>query len=212
MGCVKYCCGAGRVAFSARLELRPFRIYGRDNAARIVVRGWQAGKKISSRSGRRMILSRFWNALTGSWRRSLSYVGPCHAREGGGQLQPKPRHDREQSGSNRTPYLFIDHGISPRQAVKGYTTGQGGMTCPLPTTVIPPSETVNPRNPVLLLVDPHRGGPARHDHVLVQDRVLHHRPPPDPALCSTTARSTRAQLCTCTPGESTEFRTSRPRR
>src|ERR1019366_3421415 len=38
-----------------------------------------------------------------------------------------------------------------------------------------------PPCPVLLFVYPHRRT-RQHDHVLVQDRVLHYRPPPDPRI------------------------------
>src|SRR5690349_5218859 len=85
----------------------------------------------------------------------------------------------------------------------------GTTSCPLPTTVMPPAETTKPRARSCSLSTPtwaHSGTLTFLS--MIASRTTACRP--ILVLCSSTERSTVAQLFTRTPGESTDRRTRPP--
>jgi|GEM_PF-4865125 hypothetical protein len=84
---LEYCFRARET--SVELNRAVPRIYGRDTPPRIVVRGWQAGKKIQLTIRQKNDPLEIWNALTGAGAvPSPTWV--IHAREGAASSSPKP--------------------------------------------------------------------------------------------------------------------------
>src|ERR1035441_10517211 len=96
---------------------------------------------------------------------------------------------------------FITHGFlvvladDAAAADRTSATRHGRITCPLPTTVIPPSDTTNPRARSCSLSTP-TVAPASTTTFLSRIAFSTTARRPTRELCRTTARSTRAQLCT----------------
>src|SRR6185437_13878277 len=87
--------------------------------------------------------------------------------------------------------------------------GQGVTTWPLPTTVMPPADTTKPRALSCSLSTP-TTAPSGTSTFLSRIAFWTTAYRPILVLCMTTDRSTRDQLLTRTPGESTESRTRPP--
>src|SRR6185312_12330514 len=150
---------------------------------------------------------------------------PRHGPDRGGLLHDEPvcrRAGHDRPGRPRTlrgrrsaphqPRLPAPVGRARRPVVvsgRGERGAHGSTTRPLPTTVIPPSDTVNPRSVSRSMSTPTVApSPTVTFLSRIASRTTARRP--IRTLCSTTARSTHAQLSTRTPGDSTDSRTSPP--
>src|SRR5215467_6975503 len=91
----------------------------------------------------------------------------------------------------------------------GQARRHGATTCPLPTTVTPPGDTVRPRARSCSLSTP-TVAPSRTVTFLSRMACSTTARRPTRELFKITARSTRDQLSTRAPGDRTESRTSPP--
>src|ERR1039457_3921026 len=128
--------------------------------------------------------------------------GALPARLGSRHGHPGPAPHEVGQSAGRPPRSKKRRPAWPTQ---GTATRHGRITCPLPTTVIPPSDTTTPRaRPCFFSPPP--VAPASTTTFLSRIAFSTTARRPTRELCRTTARSTRAQLCTCTPGARPEFR------
>src|SRR6201999_1481830 len=134
---------------------------------------------------------------------------PWHPLAVHGQVDQRRERARQVLDVDAGPSVHLRRVLPRQQRYLNLIAGHGGTTWPLPTTVMPPAETTNPRARSCSLSTPTLA-PSGTTTFLSMIASLISACRPTITLCSSTARSTVDQEFTRTPGDSTDWRTRPP--